>query len=488
MTSLLGLFRPSLPALLRAAQSELERHASPAACAPSVVWQTLTEDLASFDQRMLAARERLPAHARLIAACRTHPDSLPGVTLAQMPDKLFELLHPQARSRYRCASGGRGSGKSHSFATAIVLLALSKRVRILCAREIMRSLRESVHHLLCDKIDAFGLAPYFDITDRAITCTATGAEVIFTGLFANVAQLKSLENIGLCWIEESESATARSLEILAPTVRAGGSEIWLTMNPDAADAPAMQFVDGTRPDTRHVHVTFADNPWFPHSLEGERAYLQRVDDDAYRHVWLGECRTASNATVFAGKYVVQDFTPAGDWSGPYFGADWGFSQDPSTLVKCWIHERKLYIEHEAYAIGCDIDRTPALFDQVPDARRYAIRADCARPETISYMQRNGYPRVTAVAKWSGSVEDGVAHLRSYEQIIVHPRCTHAAEEMRLYSFRVDRLTGDVLPDILDKNNHCIDSLRYALGPLIRRAGMGFYEFAMSEAEKMRVTA
>jgi phage terminase large subunit len=144
----------------------------------------------------------------------------------------------------------------------------------------------------------------------------------------------------------------------------------------------------------------------------------------------------------------------------------------------------LYIEYECYAVGCDIDRTPQLFDQVPDARRHTIRADCARPETISYMQRNGYPRMQSVEKWSGSVEDGIAFMRSFEQIVVHPRCTHAAEEMRLYSYKVDRLTGDIRPEPIDQHNHIIDAIRYALTPMIRRPTSNFLLFAQQQMEAM----
>jgi len=136
------------------------------------------------------------------------------------------------------------------------------------------------------------------------------------------------------------------------------------------------------------------------------------------------------------------------------------------LICCWINDTKLYIEHEAYEIGCDIDKTPELFAQIPGSASHTIRADSARPETISYMQGHGYPLIEAVSKWTGSVEDGVQFMRSFEQIVVHPRCTHAAQEIRLYSFKIDRLSGDVLPIIIDKANHAVDSIRYSLQPMI----------------------
>ena len=214
-------------------------------------------------------------------------------------------------------------------------------------------------------------------------------------------------------------------------------------------------------------VNFDENPWFPETLDLERRWMQRTDPDAYAHVWLGECRQYTDAQVLRGKWTVEPFEPDPDtWHGPYYGADWGYAKDPTALVRCWIHDGRLYIEHEAYQVGCEIDQTPALFEAVPGSRAHLIRADSARPETISYMRRQGF-RIIGAKKGKGSVEDGVAHLRGYEQIIIHPRCTHTAEEARLWSFKVDKLTGDVLPRLEDKNNHCWDAVRYALEPIIR---------------------
>lgn len=458
---------PSLTQTIRAAQIELDRHAQKQR-APVVAWAGLSETVEAFAERMADLRKR---HRGRILAAVPYGFAVPNkVQAVEFSPKMFRLLHPSVASRYRVASGGRGSGKSHAIAAALILRMLAARLRVLCAREIQRSLRESVHHLLSAKIDELEVGAFFEINDREITCRTSGSEIIFAGLMTNVQQLKSLEGVGLCWVEEAESVSNRSIEVLTPTIRAVLSEIWLSCNPDSPDAPVQGFIDGDRPDTRHEHVAFADNPWFPESLEGERAYLQRVDDDAYRHVWLGECRLHSDAQVFRGKFHVEAFEPAFFWDGPYYGADWGFSQDPTTLNRCWIFDQTLYIDYEAYALGCDIDRTPDLFDTVPGARQHIIRADNSRPETISFMQRAGYPLMRACEKWSGSVEDGVAHIRSYTRVVIHPRCPHTAEEFRLYSYKVDRLTGDVLPDLVDKHNHHIDDLRYALEPLIRRQG------------------
>jgi len=376
----------------------------------------------------------------------------------------------------------------------LVLRALTSRVRILCVREIQKSIRESVHRLLSDRIDALGLSAFFEIREHSITSRA-GGEFIFEGLFANVSKIRSIEGVGLVWVEESESVSDRSLETLIPTIRQPASELWFSMNPDSPDAAAYRrFVTSPPTDCRHVHVTLEDNPWTPVELRREADYLRSVDVDAYQHVWLGHTRHVSAAQVFAGKYVSDEFVPCDQWDGPYLGVDFGFSQDPSVMVKVWISDATLYVEHEAYGLGVDIDKLPALFDGVPRARDYQVRADNSRPETISYLRQRGYPNMHSVDKWAGSVEDGIAHLRSYARIVVHPRCTHVLDELRLYSYRIDRLSGDVLPDLKPGNDHCIDALRYAVTPLIKRRGAdgllaylagGYAELQTAEEQKQR---
>lgn len=375
-------------------------------------------------------------------------------------------------ARYKIAYGGRGSGKSWACARMLLVRALQGCLRVLCVRELQNSIQDSVHQLLVDQIHALGLAGAFSVLESKIT-SVTGSEFLFKGLRGmrnNAQAIKSLEGVDICWIEEGQTISAASLETLTPTVRKPGAEIWITMNPDQETDPVYQLVKNP-PDGAIVRkVNWYDNPWFDQtSLPAEREWMQRTDPDAYAHVWEGECRQVTDAQVLRGKFVIDAFQPAEDWDGPYFGADWGFSQDPTALVRGWIFDRKLWVDHEAYGVGVEIDHLPALFDTVPDARHYVIRADSARPETISYMQRQGF-KMLAAPKWAGSVEDGVAHLRGYEQIVIHPRCRHAAEEARLWQYKTDRLTGDVLPALKPGNDHVWDGVRYALSPLIRQRG------------------
>jgi phage terminase large subunit len=408
----------------------------------------------------------------------------------KVKDLFFDERGNWITSRYKVMKGGRGSLKTWGFGRVAVLLAASRKVRVLCAREYQNSIAESVHQTLETQIEALGLDRYFDINKTNIEVPHTGAEFIFAGLKSNPRSLKSKEGIDIVWIEEAESISKESWKNLTPTIRRGGSEIWAGYNPNLPTDPTSVMFGQDEghpppPRSRIITVNWRDNPWLSQELIEEKDYLAAVDPDAYQWIWEGKYRKNGAAQILKGKYTIEAFEPGKDWEGPFYGADWGFSQDPTTLVRLWIHQRKLYIEFEAYKVGCDIDQTPVLFDAVPGAREATIRADSARPETISYMQRHGYSGMTSVEKWEGSVEDGIAFLRQFEQIVIHQRCKHAADEALLYSFKVDKLTGDVLTDIVDKHNHIIDAIRYALQPMIRHVGTGLLQVMAEEFAKLQ---
>ena len=661
------------------------------------------------------------------------------------PTAYKELFRPH---RYKVYYGGRGGGKSWQFARALILLGYDRKLRILCTREIQRSISDSVHKLLKEQIDAMGLTGFYDITRDAIR-GQNGTEFIFKGLRTNPQEIKSMEGVDICWVEEAQAVSAESWDVLIPTIRKPGSEIWLTFNPlSPDDATWTRFVKNPPPGAWVQKVLYSDNPWFPAVLDEERRHLQEIDPELYRHIWLGEPRTISDAQVFKGRYLVQEFETPKD-ARFFHGADWGFACldgntviitengnkllknvrpgdkvltregyktvihaqsrgvrsvyavdcgyknriiatgdhriltadgwreirdlretetlcmtkssltarfikgiltvstrtisignmgedargqafiaqygntitgkfrkattfiismvtrlitalrtcrvyrkanirksiiktsweafqksnrregaiqkktgqseerkhlqphkngeefaqsvgslsrlqtfiknfvphnaesaktpatvkkntlvngavkflqrlltviekpvqknvrinlqslgeaevfditvengeyfangvlvhncDPTALVRCFIRGNVLYIDREAYGVGVELDETPQLFDSIDTSRKWPIKADCARPETISYMSRHGF-RISAAKKWTGSVEDGLAVLKSFEKIIIHPRCVHAADEFYKYSYKVDKNNGDVLPIIVDANNHCV---------------------------------
>lgn len=391
------------------------------------------------------------------------------MTPVDLPEKLEFLRHP---ARYKVAYGGRGGAKSWGFARQLLISAAERCLRVLCARELQISIQDSVHKLLKEQIDELGLGSVYEVQQNIIR-GVNGSEFIFSGLRSNATKIKSMEGVDIVWVEEAQTVSEESWSILVPTVRKEGSEIWVTFNPNEETDPTYQrFVVDPQPGAVVVKIGWQDNPWFPETLKAELEYLYRVDPEAAAHVWGGCTRRVSDAQVLRGRYVVEPFTPGVDWCGPYFGADWGFSTDPTALVCLWVNERTLYLEHEAYGVGVDLDDTPALFDTVPGAKAHMIRADSARPETISHMRRKGYVRIIPAEKWHGSVEDGVEHLRSYERIVIHPRCVHAAEEARLWSYKQDKLTGDVLPVLLDRHDHVWDAVRYGLEPIIKTGKRG----------------
>jgi len=389
----------------------------------------------------------------------------------ELPTKLVPLFtHARGSMRYRGAKGGRGSGKSFTFALMAAIWGYAEPLRILATRELQVSIKESFHAEVKHAIESLPwLAAHYDVGESYIR-GANGTDFIFKGLRHNISSIKSMAQIDLCIIEEAEDVPESSWRDLLPTIRAPRSEIWVIWNPRLDGSPVdKRFVKSTPPNSKIITLNHDDNPWFPEVLNAQRRYDQaNMDPALYAHIWEGAYLTNSNAQVLAGKVRVEDFTPEPDWHGPYLGADWGFSQDPTTAIKAWVAGRLLYVEHEAYKVGLEIDQTADFITQrIPGIEAYTIRADSARPETISYLKRHGLPRLEGVKKWPGSVQDGIAHLRSYDEIIIHPRCKETIQETRLYSYKVDKLSSDILPEIVDANNHCIDALRYAIGPLIK---------------------
>lgn len=299
----------------------------------------------------------------------------------------------------------------------------------------------------------------FESTIAEIRHLRTGSNFIFSGLRSDPDAIKSIEGVTKCWVEEAHTVSQASIDILTPTIRADNSEIWFSYNPRFDDDPVHAMFADPPPRSVVVDCQYWDNPWFPEVLREEMEHCKSRDYDKYLHIWEGKTQQMSEAVVFRGRYRVDCFETPPD-AEFYFGADWGFSVDPSVLVRCFIHGRTLYIDHEAYGIGVEIDKTPDLFDKIPGSRRWRITADSARPETISYMKRHGF-KVDGAAKGKDSVIEGIEFLKNYD-IVCHERCKNTAYELGCYSYKTDKLTGDVLPVLEDKNNNCIDSLRYAI--------------------------
>lgn len=378
------------------------------------------------------------------------------------PRKFLPLIEP---ARYKGIYGGRGKGASHFFAELLIERCIMQKTDWVCLREVQKTLDQSVKKLISMKIHAYNLGALFDIQQNKIK-TPFGGVITFSGMQDHTADsIKSLEGYDGSWFEEAQNCSQRSLDLLIPTIRKEESEMWFGWNPEQETDPVDVLLrKNPPPKAVVVEASYLDNPFLPNILREEAEWMRSRDTDKYNHIWLGEYNVNSESRVFR-NWVVEEFE-AEDADIFRLGADWGYSIDPSVLIRCFARGRKLYIDYEAYLIGCEIENLPELFFSVPDSEKWPIIADSQRPDTIQYMQTHGFPKMRPAIKGQKSVEEGINFLQGYD-IVVHPRCVHTIDELKHYSYRVDSLTNEVLPVLEDKNNHVIDSLRYACEGLRR---------------------
>lgn len=418
------------------------------------------------------------------------------VTLS-LPEKFQFLFIPGYR--YRVAWGGRDGAKSMSFARALVAKAHTEKLLILCCREYMATMSDSVIRVITSSIYDMELQPYFEIQRNTIIHKLTGSEFIFKGLHNNVNEIKSLHGVNVCWIEEAQGLTEASWIVLDPTIRplqeGNMCEIWLTFNPEKSDAPVYNhFISNPIPQSYVVKVGWQDNPWHSADMERLRVTMRDYDPDNYDWVWEGACKEQTEASVFRGKVFTQCFEPPGEKERLYHGLDFGFANDPTVLLRCWIRPSEegfgedLMIDREAYGHHIELDEMPQFFDNnVETARSWPIFGDSENPAQISYLCRQGYS-VSPAEKWKGCAEDGIVHLRAFRKIIIHERlCPNTAREFKTYKYKVDMRSLDkdgkplVLPILEEKNDHSPDACRYALNGMIQhRGGLGMWKRLMGK--------
>lgn len=214
----------------------------------------------------------------------------------EFPQALECLFQP---SRYKTLYGGRGGAKSWGIARALLLQGTTKPLRVLCAREMQTSMAQSVHKLLKDQVSAMGLEGFYEVQQYIIK-GINGTEFTFHGLKHNVANIKSIEGVDICWVEEAQTVSKSSWDTLIPTIRKDGSEIWISFNPSLeADETYQRFV--VKPPTGSVvqKINWSDNPWFPDVLRQEMMDLKARDHDAYLNVWEGHCKQTLDGAIYA---------------------------------------------------------------------------------------------------------------------------------------------------------------------------------------------
>ena len=383
------------------------------------------------------------------------------------------LLKP---ARYKGLFGGRGSAKSHFFAQQLVQESVTQHIRCVGLREHQNSIKDSSKTLIEHWIRELGFERAFTPTEYEIR-GPNDSLFVFSGLQNHTAtSIKSMEGFNRAWVDEAQAISVRSFDILTPTFRAPGAELRFSWNPESPKDAVDKFFrneDGSPktddPDIICVRANYSDNPWFPAGLRQDMERDRLRDPDKYAHIWLGEYGRNSEARVFRNWTVGRLEIP--DNARPYFGADWGFSVDPTAMIRLWVWDRTIYIDRELSKVGLEIDRTPAFFDgindaRIPDVRKWPIIADSARPETIAYMRAHGFPKMEPAKKGPGSRDEGVEFLKSFD-ITISPDCPKAIDEFTLFAYEIDKKTGEVLPVLTDGNDHEIDCARYALEKLRR---------------------
>jgi phage terminase large subunit len=394
----------------------------------------------------------------------------------QLPEKIVQTFaQPLGTYQYRVARGGRGSGKSVGAATMALIFGYEQRLRVLCVRQFQASIAESFYRELVDAMEVYPwLGAQYVVTKESIT-GKNGTQFIFRGLDRNPQSIKSLAKIDLTIVEEAEDIPEQSWINLEATIfRQPKSELWVIYNPRKEGSPVdFRFIKNKAPKCIVSDINWRDNPFFPEGLKILRERDESVFDySMYAHIWEGAYLKNSKAQIFHDKFEVKTFEPGAGWDGPYQGLDWGYSQDPTAMIRAWIHDECLYISDEAGRAGIELDD---VLDHLPcdDWLKFVTRADSAQPAMISHVRRKGMTRIEGAKKGKGSVEDGIQFIRSFRKVYIHPRCRNTLNEFNTYSWKTDRQSGDILDIPVDANNHWLDALRYALEPIMKRSKVSY---------------
>lgn len=408
-----------------------------------------------------------------------------------VPKMIQAFSHPYGSMHYRIFKGGRGSGKTKGCAKMCAIIALQHAVEgksgvILCGREFMISLEDSTLAEIKWAIESEPelLAPWFDVGEKYVRTKGLPGRVDFkfVGLRHNIDSLKSKAEVLLTWIDEAETVSETAYRKLMPTIARFKGELFLSYNPESPDsATHTRFVKNPTDKTVICTVNWNDNPWHDERMEAERLLDLRDRPDLYHHIWEGEFLTMTEAQVFSGKYKSESLEPPAG-STPYIGLDFGFSTDPSACVKIYKIGRVLLWRKEFYSRGILINDLGGKIRSAigDDVTKYDVIADSARPDDIAYLKQpisvSGgscqLPRIKGAGKGRGSVEAGVEFIKSHDNII-HPDCPNVLKEFKMFSYRVDKQSDQVLPVLAGGWDHAIDAGRYALEPIMRNSRMNW---------------
>ena len=388
---------------------------------------------------------------------------------AEFPAKLKCLFRPES-ARYRVLYGGRGSGKSWGVARALLIKAAQKPTRVLCAREVQRTIADSVHRLIADQIALMGLEALFEITDNEIRCV-NGSSFTFAGLrHQDIGKIKSYEGVDVCWVEEGQTVTKKSWDVLVPTIRKEQSEIWVTFNPELdTDETYQRFVVKPPHDSVVTKVNWSDNPYFPDVLDKERLALAERDPEAYRNVWEGECRSALEGAIYA-KEVAALYESGRLRPCPYDPLlpvhtvwDLGWNDQTSIILTQRASEVRVigYIEDSHKTLAeyvAMLKGYPYVWgsDWLPhDGRAKDYKSGKSAEEILRTLGRT--PRIVE----NLDIESGIKAARMmFPRVYFDPGAERLLHCLKRYRRTINATTNEPGPPLHDEYSHGADAFRY----------------------------
>lgn len=390
--------------------------------------------------------------------------------VVQLPTWAHQWTQPK---RFKVAKGGRGGGKSHTIAALLILMAAQRPLRILCAREVQKSIRDSVHRLIGDKIAAMGLSSFFETTSAEIR-GKNGSTFLFSGLRSEVmAGLKSTEGVDICWVEEAQSVSQHSLDVLIPTIRKAGSEIWFSFNPELETDPVyLRFC--TIPDDRTLLTTVGldDNPWAPQELRDERDRAYQTDPLKAAWVWGGDCRPVVEGAIYereivelerSGRLTTVQYQPDAD---VFVSLDLGYGDHTSMLIGHVIgKERHIVAEYEGENLPQShyidwLKQSPYRVDHLilPHDARAHDKTNGRSPEEL---WRASFPKATVQVLDRIDQEIGIDNARAkFGSLWIDKSCTLLISALKKYRREQDKNTGLFGKPQHDPWSDMADSFRY----------------------------
>jgi len=387
----------------------------------------------------------------------------------EFPSKLTFLINEN--HRYKVLYGGRGGAKSWGAARALIIKAAKSKIRVLCAREIQNSIRDSVIKLLSDQIQSMGLSSHFEI-QRDVIKGINGSEFLFKGLRMNVQEIKSTEGIDICWVEEAQTVSKASWDVLIPTIRKDGSEIWITFNPELdTDITYQRFVMNPPATAKVVKVNWQDNPWFPKELIAEKDDLKERDPDSYLTVWEGNCRAVLDGAIYANE-LRQATNDNRITSVPYDstkGVQCIFDLGRADKTSIWFvqqvgFEYRLidFYENRGFAFNHYIKvvrEKPYIIERLV-LPHDATAALLASERTIEQQAKDNGFDTTVLAR--ASIESGIDAARAIFNRcwFDENKCVDGLNALRRYRYEIDDSGQWSKRPLHDEYSHAADAFRY----------------------------